>query len=133
MLDEDLRAVRAGAGSTLEAIERMTHLLPVLFLEQRAQMPILFEFWTQARREPVVWQAAIEPYRRYQAFFAGMIRDGIAEGAFKPADAEVAAQALVSLVIGLLLQSMVEPADVEWGNRAQASVGLFLKGLAAGA
>jgi AcrR family transcriptional regulator len=130
-LDAQLAAIRAGADDPARAIERMAQMLPAIFNEGRGQLPILFEFWTQAQREPAVWQAAIEPYRRYQAFFTAVIRDGIAAGAFKPVDPELAAQSLVSLVIGLLLQGMLDPQGADWGQVAQSSVQLFLRSLTA--
>ena len=129
-LDEQIRAVRASAGTTVKALERMSQMLEPIIREQRSQLPILFEFWTQAQRDPAVWQAAVEPYRRYQAFFAAMIREGVGEGVFKPVDADMAARMLIALAIGLLLQGIVDPDGADWGNIAQVSVRLFLRSLA---
>lgn len=128
-LDVGFSAIRASAPSTVEALQQMSAMIGPIFREQRGQLPMLFEFWTQARRDPVVWQAAIAPYHRYQTLFAEMVRQGIAAGQLKPADPEHVAQMLVSLAIGLLLQAMLDPDGADWGDVAQDSVRLFLRGL----
>ena len=132
-LDASLNAIHADAGSAVDAIERMSALLQPIFHQERGKLQILFEFWAQAQREPAIWQAVINPYRRYQAFFAGIIREGSAKGAFKVVDPELTAQMLISLAIGLLLQGMMDPDGADWGSIMQASVRLFLQGLVADA
>ncbi|MCL5274484.1 MAG: TetR/AcrR family transcriptional regulator [Chloroflexi bacterium] len=131
VLDESLQQIRAGATGAVDAIERMTEALRPLFKEGRAQMVIVFEFWSQARREPAVWQATIDPYRRYQAYVADIICDGIAQGAFRAVEPNLVAQMLMSLVVGLLLQGMMDPDGAEWGKVLRDSMRLFLANLAA--
>lgn len=123
---EDARLRTIGVG---EAIERMAGLVGPILQQHRDQLPILFEFWLQARRDPAVGQAAIAPYRRYQSYLAGLIRSGMADGSFKPVDADLAGQMLMSLAIGLLLQAMLDPEGMDWSTAAQASIGIFLQGL----
>ena len=130
VLDTMLQQIRAGAAGAVDAIERMTDVLRPLFREGRAQMVIVFEFWSQARREPAVWQAAIDPYRRYQVYLADIIRDGIAQGAFRAVEPDLAAQMLLSLVVGLLLQGMMDPDGADWGKVLRDSMSLFLANLA---
>ena len=114
-----------------DALEKMSAMLRPIFKEQRDQLPLLFEFWTQARRDPLVWQSAIAPYHRYKAYFAEMVRAGMQKGELKPADADHVAQMLVSLAIGLLLQAMLDPDGADWGEVATDSIRLFLHGLIA--
>lgn len=128
-LDAQFNLIRSSTSGTVVALLQMADLMRPIFQEECEQLPILFEFWTQARRDPLVWQATIAPYRRYQTLFADMIRQGIADGQLKPANAEHVAQMLVSLAIGMLLQAMLDPDGADWGDVAQDSVRLFMQGL----
>ncbi len=131
VLDSSLQAIRLNAGNPNEAIAQMSALLRPLFKDGQAMTPsvLVFEFWSQARHEPAVWQAAIEPYRRYRTFLTDIIRNGIASGAFKAVDASLAAQMLMSLVVGLLLQGVMDRDGADWGEVLGASVRQFLANL----
>ena len=131
-LDASFQTIRANAGNPVEAIERMAELLRPLFKDSpgQTQNVMVFEFWSQARREPAVWQVIIDPYRRYRTFMADMIRNGIASGAFKPVDPNLAAHMLISQMAGLLLQSMLDPEATDWGALLRDSVRQFVTNLA---
>jgi len=92
-------------------------------------LPMFMEFMTAAQRDPVIWAATIQPYRRYQTWLAGLIQKGIAEGSLRPVDPQLAAQMLVSWAVGMLLQSTLDPQATDWGSAAQASLELLLTGL----
>jgi AcrR family transcriptional regulator len=94
------------------------------------RLPMFLEFWSQARLEPAVWQATIEPYRRYQAYFTKLIEQGIAEGSIREIDPAVAARLLVSLAVGFLLQCVLDPQGEDWARVLGQSVQLLLDGLA---
>ena len=80
------------------------------------------EFLSQAAREPAIWEATIAPYRRYRAFFARMIAEGVAEGSVRPVDPDLAAGVLVSLAVGVLLQSLLDPDGPDWGEVTRTGV-----------
>jgi len=61
-----------------------------------------------------------------------MIEDGIAEGSLRPLDPEKAAQAVVSLAVGVLLQSSLDPQGADWGQVAYEGIQMLLPGLAEG-
>jgi AcrR family transcriptional regulator len=92
-------------------------------------LQIFLEFWTKAARDPAIWQATIEPYRRYQTFLADIIKAGIAEGTLRRVNPEKAAQLMVSLAVGLILQSLLDPQGADWGRVAQDGIAMLLKGL----
>ena len=56
---------------------------------------------------------------------------GIAQGAFRAVEPDLAAQMLLSLVVGLLLQGMMDPDGADWGKVLRDSMSLFLANLAA--
>lgn len=107
-LEREMIALRDQAASVPDALQAMTTVVSGVLRDAGDQLPIYLEYLLQARRDPTVWQATIEPYRRFRAFFAEMIRRGVAEGSLRPVDPEPAARAIVSLGIGLLLQALLE-------------------------
>lgn len=118
-LEARFAAVRAEAADVPEALTRMASLAPAVFEAARGRIPLFLEFWTQASRDPDVWQATIAPYRRYRGFFADLIRSGVEEGSLRRVDPQVAAYWLVSLAVGLLLQGTLDPEGADWGGVAQ--------------
>jgi len=107
----------------------MTEMLPVIFASAEHRLPMFLEFWLQASRDEAVWQATIAPYRHYQEHFTDLIRDGIAEGTFKPVDAQGAARVILSLAVGLLLQGVLDPQGADWEKVARESMQILMKGL----
>lgn len=128
-LGETLAALRAQSPSVPEGLMEMAEMARQVFDMARGKLPIFLEFLNRAARDPRVWQASISPYRRYRAFFIGVIEDGIAEGSLRRVDPETAANALLSLAIGLVLQATVDPDGADWGAVARESVRLFLEGI----
>ena len=101
-----------------------------LFQSADIHIPIFLEFWTQANHDPSIWEAAIAPYRRYQSYFAEMVQEGIDQGSLEPVDAQLAARVLVSLALGMLMQSLFDPQVTDWQVEARQSMELLMKGIA---
>jgi hypothetical protein len=59
-----------------------------------------------------------------------MIQEGIAEGSLHPVDPQQAARVLVSLAIGLLMESLFDPQVTNWKNEARQSLELLMNGIA---
>jgi hypothetical protein len=91
---------------------------------------MFLEFWLQASRDETIWNAIIAPYHHYQDHFAKLVRDGIREGSLKPVEASIAAQVIVSLAVGLLLQGVLDPGGADWEKTARESMRILLEGLA---
>ena len=113
-----------------QAILQMAEMVGALFQATDIHLPIFLEFWTQANHDPLIWEAAIAPYRRYQSYFAEMIQEGIDEGSLQPMDAQLAARVLVSLAVGMLMQSFFDPQIADWQIEARQSMELLMKGIA---
>lgn len=126
---EKLAALQAGASTVPEGLMQMAETAQQVFEMARGKLPIFLEFLSRAARDPQAWRATISPYRRYRAFFTAMIEAGIAEGSLQRVDPEAAANALVSLAIGLVLQATVDPEGADWGRIAHQSVQIFLRGV----
>lgn len=113
-----------------QAILQMADIAGGAFQAADVRLSIFLEFWVQAYRDPVIWQAAIAPYRRFETYFANLIQRGIQEGSLRPVDPDGSARVLVSLAIGLLMQALFDPQGADWRREARQSVELFLNGLA---
>jgi AcrR family transcriptional regulator len=128
MIDLGIGATRKG--TVPETLVTMTNLLPGVFAAAEDRLPMFLEFWLQASRDENIWKAVIAPYHHYQQVFAQLVEDGIAEGSLKPADSQVAAQVIVSLAVGLVLQGVLEPHGADWEKTARESMQILMNGLA---
>jgi AcrR family transcriptional regulator len=113
-----------------QAILQMAEIAGSLFQTADFHLPIFLEFWTQANHDPQVWETAIAPYRRYQSYFAEMIQEGIDQSSLQSVDPQLAARVLVSLAIGMLMQSLFDPSIKNWQTEARQSMELLLNGIA---
>jgi hypothetical protein len=58
-----------------------------------------------------------------------MIEQGMAEGTLKDVDPNATAQAILSMAVGLFLQSVLDPGDADWQKAAEQSMQLLMNGL----
>jgi AcrR family transcriptional regulator len=128
MIDMGMEAVHAE--TIPETLVQMTDLLPGVFAAAEDRLPMFLEFWLQASRDETVWKAVIAPYRHFQQHFARLVEDGIAEGSLKPTNPQVAAQVIVSLAVGLVLQGVLDPHSANWEKTASESMQILMNGLA---
>jgi AcrR family transcriptional regulator len=127
-IDISLDAVR---GQTVpETLIKMTDLLPGVFAAAEDRLPTFLEFWLQASRDETIWKAVIAPYHHYQEHFARLVDEGISEGSLKPANSQVAAQVILSLAVGLVLQGVLDPHATNWEETARESMRILMNGLA---
>ena len=127
LIDTGLDAARED--TVPKTLLHMTDLLPGVFAAAEDRLPMFLEFWLQASRDETVWKAIIAPYRHYQESFSKLIADGVAEGSLKPVDSQVAAQAIVSLAVGLVLQGVLDPHGADWEKIARESMRILMNGL----
>jgi AcrR family transcriptional regulator len=128
IIDVGMEAVRKE--TVPESLVTMTNLLPGVFAAAENRLPMFLEFWLQASRDETVWKAIIAPYRHYQEYFSKLIKDGMKEGSLKPVDSQVAAQVIVSLAVGLVLQGVLDPHGADWEKTARESMQILMNGLA---
>lgn len=135
LLDGWLKTIDAGLEAARQdtvpqRLIHMTNTLPAIFAAADERLPMFLEFWLQASRDEAVWKNTIAPYRHYREYFAGLIEQGIAEGSFKPVDAQAAAQVILSLAVGLVLQGVLDPQGADWQKAAEESMKILMNGLA---
>jgi AcrR family transcriptional regulator len=129
-LDAGFQSARQETHNVPQAILQMATLAGNVVQSTDVKLSIILEFWTQASRDPSIWNTAIAPYRRYQEYFAALIQEGIDESSFrKEIDPHAAARALVSLAVGLLMQAVFDPQSVNWAHEVHHSIEFMLQGL----
>ena len=102
-----------------ETFVQMTEAFPYIFATAGEGLPMFLEFWLQASRDEKIWQASIAPYRRYHKYFTSLIKKGVDEGSFVDVDPELTARMIVSMAMGLLLQSLLDPKGAKWDKTAR--------------
>ncbi|MBI5839690.1 MAG: TetR/AcrR family transcriptional regulator [Chloroflexi bacterium] len=109
-----------------ETFMQITEAFPFIFESAGENLPMFLEFWLQASRDDKIWQASIAPYRRYHKYFTSLIKKGVDEGSFVDADPELTARMIVSMAMGLLLQSLLDPKGAKWEKVAREITTMML-------
>ena len=112
-----------------QAILQMAEMVGALFQATDIHLPIFLEFWTQANHDTKVWEITVAPFQRFQSYFAEMIQEGIDQGSLQPVDAKLAGRVLVSLAMGMLMQSLFDPQVTDWQIEATQSMELLINGI----
>lgn len=134
LLDGWLQAIdnaieTSGDKTAPETFMQMTEAFPYLFETAGEGLPMFLEFWLQASRNKIIWEAGIAPYRRYHKYFTSLIKKGVEEGSFVEVDPELASRMIVSTAMGLLLQSLLDPKGANWEKVARDSTDLLVNSL----
>jgi AcrR family transcriptional regulator len=128
-VDSGLELLRSGAETVPEELLQMSAMVHQVFQDAGGKLPIFLEFLTKAGQSPAVWQATVAPFRKYQAFFAHLIEEGIAEGSLRPVNPKLATHVLISFALGLLAQGLLDPHGADWGQVAQEGMQMLMEGL----
>ena len=115
--------------SAHEQLMTLTHQLTEAMQWMSRLMPIAFEFYAIAGREPKVHQSLKEYFKDYRTLLAQLIQHGIDNGEFRAVNAETAAITLTALYEGLALLFFVDPQTCQWKEQIKLSVQLLLEGL----
>ncbi len=128
-LDQQLNQIRSESRNVPESLLDMTESTRSIFTESSNYLSIFLEFWLHSLRDPQIWQLVIEPYRRYHAYFARYLHQGMQEGSIQPGDPELASRALISMAMGIILQGLIDPGATNWSQTTRDCFDLLLKGL----
>ena len=128
-LDAQMAVLLEGAGSVPDGLVRMAGVTSLVFQSASGQLPMFLEFWRAASHDPLVWQATVGPFRRYQELFAGIVDKGIAEGSLQPVDSLTASRLIVALALGMIMQGVIDPHGAAWDEVTRNSFQILMKGL----
>ena len=126
-IDSAIEAAREK--SAPDTFLQITEAFPYIFETADDHLPMFLEFWLQASRDDTIWQASIAPYRRYHKYFTSLIKKGVDEGSFVEVDPELTARMIVSMAMGLLLQSLLDPKGAKWEATAREITDMMLNTL----
>lgn len=128
-VDAKLQLARSDHLDVPVALLQMSGLVDQVIQQASDSLPAFLEIWLQASREPEVRDTLVTPYGRFQSFFADVIRSGIERGSFEEMDASLSASALLSLAVGLLLQSLLAPEKHDWAQVSREGFRIFIRGM----
>jgi AcrR family transcriptional regulator len=128
-LGEQMLPITSSQKPIPEALQELAWMMDQVFEDASGRLPVFIEFWRQARHHPEIWEASVAPYHTFRVYFAGLIQKGIDEGSFRPVDPQAAAETLVALAVGLLLQGTLDPRGADWGKTTRQSIQFLLEGL----
>jgi AcrR family transcriptional regulator len=131
ILDEQLLATAQQTSTAAEALRRIAGMSRVVFESASGQLPMFLEFWSQSAHDPTVWNATIAPYQRYREYFGLLLETGAAEGSIRHTDPKTAGPALMALVIGVLLQGLMDPSGADWPAVMERGVAALVQGIQA--
>jgi AcrR family transcriptional regulator len=130
-LEMQLALTRAEDETVPEVLQRVSDMVQAIFEaagdDQRQQ--IFLELLSAARHDETILPALLAPTRKYRELFSNLIGAGIKEGTLRKVDRELAAQMLVSLGLGLIMQSLLDPQGAEWGAISSRAIPLLMQGL----
>jgi AcrR family transcriptional regulator len=129
-IDKTLDQSRWEMSDVPSGLMRMANAMRWVLREADENLPMFLEFWSQARLDPVIWKATIDPYRRYQNYFTSMIEEGVGEGSMRQVDPQLGAWVIVCFSVGLLLQCVLDPKGEDWGEVASQGMQVLLDGFA---
>jgi AcrR family transcriptional regulator len=128
-LDQAFAGVQEQEQDVPKAILQMADLSGRELQPADTNLNIILEFWLQAARDPAVWQASIDHYRRYTDYFSDLFQKGIAQGTLRRVNPDLAARTMVALAMGLLLQAILDPKGADWPSDIHQSIGQVLEGM----
>lgn len=108
---------------------RLVSMAGPIFRDAQGQFPMFLEFWTQSSRDPALWSTAIAPYRQFVQLFTRALERGIAQGSLRPVDPQVAAQSVLALAMGVVLQGVIDPHQASGDAVATLGMRLLVEGL----
>ena len=126
-MGDSFRASVEASENIPQAMENIAGQSRPLYDAVEGGFPILLEFWRQANNDPVIWQQAIAPYRKFLIFFADAIQIGVRAGDLNESlDPDKTARLLMAIAMGLLLQASFDPEYEGWQEVTHSGVKLLL-------
>jgi AcrR family transcriptional regulator len=126
-LDSQLAAGRARGGSVPEQVAAMAAGVDEIYCVAGTNWNILLEFWAKSKTDPEVARSMVDMLRKYQEVFEQILERGEAEGSVHVDDVSLAATLFLSVVLGLLLQGILDPEGQDWGATMQRTLTMLME------
>lgn len=128
-LDAVIGEIVTGEKDVPDALMNLASFGTIAYQAESKQIPILMEFWEQARHDPETWKAAGAPYERYQQYFTKIIQKGIDEGSLSQVDPGDASRLIIAVATGLVLQGALGQGEEAWGPTIEKYMEILINGL----
>ncbi|MCX6097893.1 MAG: TetR/AcrR family transcriptional regulator [Caldiserica bacterium] len=128
-LDRQFTAAQAGSESVPRQVAAMAAGVNEIYHVAGIKWSILLEFWAKSKADPEVARSTVDMIRRYQGFFQQVLERGVAEGSVQVKDANLAASLMLSVVLGLLLQGILDPEGQDWGALMQRALAMLMESM----
>lgn len=125
-LDAQLMAEETQGETVPQQVAAMATGVDEIYRVAGTNWNILLEFWAKAKTDPAVAGSMVAMLRRYQEFFQQTLERGEAEGSIRVGDVPLAATLLLSVVLGLLLQGILDPEGRDWGATMQHTLAMLM-------
>ncbi len=90
---------------------------------------IEFEFYAEASRDDVVRKAIQDLFVRFRAEFKRLLDAGIANGEFRPLNAEALSAVLFGTYEGLAMQAIVDQDKTDWSSVLESLTDMIMQGI----
>ena len=128
-LDRQFTAAQAGNESVPRQVAAMAAGVNEIYRVAGIKWSILLEFWAKSKADPEVAHSTVDMIRRYHRFFQQVLERGVAEGSVQVMDANMAATVMLSVVLGLLLQGILDPEGQDWGALMQRVLAMLMESM----
>jgi TetR/AcrR family transcriptional repressor of uid operon len=125
-LDAGFLRAKEGHARVPDQIAAMAASIDSIYDLAGSSWNILLEVWAKARTDPAAQASTLTTLRRYQKFFAELLQRGVDEGSLTVDDVELQARVLLSAVLGLLLQGILEGGSADWGRETKRTVSFMM-------
>ncbi|MHB8106623.1 MAG: TetR/AcrR family transcriptional regulator [Candidatus Cryosericum sp.] len=128
-LDRQFASVQTSGESVPRQVAAMAAGANEIYHVAGTKWNILLEFWAKAKTDPEVAHSMVAMLRRYQGFFQQVLDRGVSEGSLQVTDSNLAATVLLSAVLGLLLQGILDPEGKDWGALMQRALVMLMESM----
>ena len=125
-LDRQFDLMQSGGASVPQQVAAMAAGVNEIYHVAGTKWNILLEFWAKSKADPEVAHSTVDMIRRYQVFFRQVLERGVAEGSLQVQDVDLAAAVVLSVVLGLLLQGILDPEGQDWGALMQRALAMLM-------
>lgn len=132
-LDAQFTVTRAEGETLPQVLQRIAEMAQSIFdaVGGQERQQVFLELLSAARQDPAILPAMLSPRRKYRNLFARLVRAGVAEGSLREVDATLAADIVVALGFGFVMQSLLDPDGADWAKLTRQGIALLMQGLAA--
>jgi AcrR family transcriptional regulator len=128
-LDRQFAAAQTGGESVPQQVAAMAEGVNEIYHVAGTKWNILLEFWAKSKADPEVAHNTVDMIRRYQGFFQQVLERGVSEGSLQVKDSNLAATLTLSVVLGLLLQGILDPEGQDWGALMQRVLAMLMESM----